>query len=168
MQSRSAARLIYETLLRTPSDELSAYIYADVMRAYANAHPASVSLFFACKSFPDFGKKPIASFTLNDVQLRKDTELDILEELKGDRRAEILRQSSRRPLPFMPCFDAFVSEGGLLIALKDLLKLGDYAAWNDEQLPRFGKLCRPSLWRSLEEYGIPLRRIAEIVIDASR
>jgi len=168
MQPRSAARLIYESLLGTPSDELSAYVFADVMRAYADAQPAPFSKFFACKLLHHCDKKPVAAFTLKDVQLHKDPELDILEELKGDRRAELLNQSSRSCLPFMPCFDAFVGEGGLLMAFKDLLKFGDNAVWNDEQLLRFGKLCRPSLWRSLEEYGIPLQGIAEIVIEASR
>jgi len=167
LKSKSTARLIYEALLGTPSDELSAYIFEDVMRAYVNVQPAPFSEFFACKLLQHVDKKPLAAFTLKDVQLCSDTEL-VLEELKGSCKAGIFNKSSQRPLPFMPCFDAFISEGGLLMAFRGLWKFAEEDVWSGDQLSRLGKLCRLSLWRNLEEYGIPLQKIAENTIKASR
>ena len=96
-------------------------------------------------------------FTLKHVQLPHNEELDFVAHNRHNRFAS----SS-----YMSCFAGCVGEGGLLLAFKDLLKF-DGAMWNDEQHARFGKLVRPSFWRALDAYGVPLKRIAQTVLEWS-
>lgn len=158
MKTKSTARLVYEVLLGEPADERSAYPFADALRAYASTRPAPSAKFFGYylkrhELISD--KRGVKAFTLKHVQLRQNEELDFVAHIDF------------RCTHYMSCFAGFVGEGGLLLTFKDLLEF-DRAMWNGEQHERFGKLIRPSFWRALDAYGVPLKKIAQTVLEWSQ